>query len=171
MGAEKLVVPGAFNVLLSHNPDVFPVAARQGYAVDHRRPHARRADSRGNPERRSESGRFYTPYVDGVYRKGPASIFVSRGIGTIAIPARLGAPPEVALRALMPYLILSDIHANLEALAGGARDARGNYDRILCLGDLVGYGADPNAIVEWARENVTVDHPRQSRPGQRWPGS
>jgi predicted MPP superfamily phosphohydrolase len=42
-------------------------------------------------------GRFYTPYVDGVYRRGPSSIFVSRGIGTIALPARLGAPPEVSL--------------------------------------------------------------------------
>ena len=29
-GAERLNVPGAMNVLLSHNPDVFPVAARQG---------------------------------------------------------------------------------------------------------------------------------------------
>ncbi len=56
----------------------------------------------------------------------------------------------------MPFLILSDIHANLEALESVLDDARGRYDRILCLGDLVGYGADPNAIVEWARENVTV---------------
>jgi len=48
----------------------------------------------------------------------------------------------------MPYLILSDIHGNLEALSAVLDDARGLYDRILCLGDLVGYGADPNAIVE-----------------------
>lgn len=97
VGAEKLVAPGALNVLLSHNPDVFPVAARQGYAVTiaghthggQIRVEILNADL--NP------GRFYTPYVDGVYRKGPASIFVSRGIGTIAVPARLGAPPEVAL--------------------------------------------------------------------------
>ena len=41
--------------------------------------------------------RFFTPYVDGVYRSGGSSIFVSRGIGTIGLPARLGAPPEVAL--------------------------------------------------------------------------
>jgi predicted phosphodiesterase len=54
----------------------------------------------------------------------------------------------------MPYLILSDIHANLEAQQAVLADAQGKYDRILCLGDLVGYGADPNAIVEWARENV-----------------
>ena len=56
----------------------------------------------------------------------------------------------------MPFLILSDIHANLEALRAVLDDARGRYDRILCLGDLVGYGADPNAVVEWARENVDV---------------
>jgi predicted phosphodiesterase len=56
----------------------------------------------------------------------------------------------------MPFLILSDIHANLEALQAVLGVARGRYDRILCLGDLVGYGADPNAIVEWARESVTV---------------
>jgi uncharacterized protein len=95
--AEKLVIPGALNVMLSHNPDVFPVAARQGYAVTiaghthggQIRVEILNADL--NP------ACFYTPYVDGIYRKGPASIFVSRGIGTIAIPARIGAPPEVSL--------------------------------------------------------------------------
>lgn len=56
----------------------------------------------------------------------------------------------------VPHLILSDIHANLEALDAVLADANGNYDRILCLGDLVGYGADPNAIVEWARKNAPV---------------
>jgi predicted phosphodiesterase len=55
-----------------------------------------------------------------------------------------------------PYLILSDIHANLEALQAVVADAAGQYDRILCLGDLVGYGADPNAVVEWTRENARV---------------
>jgi predicted phosphodiesterase len=49
------------------------------------------------------------------------------------------------------YLILSDIHANIEALNAVLEDAQGNYDKILCCGDLVGYGADPNAVVEWAR--------------------
>jgi predicted phosphodiesterase len=56
----------------------------------------------------------------------------------------------------MPYLIVSDIHANLEAHQAVLDDARGKFDLIVCLGDLVGYGADPNAIVEWARENVAV---------------
>ena len=56
----------------------------------------------------------------------------------------------------MPFLILSDIHANLEAHQAVLADAYGKYDRIVCLGDLVGYGADPNAIVDWARESVAV---------------
>jgi predicted phosphodiesterase len=54
------------------------------------------------------------------------------------------------------YLILSDIHANQEALEAVLADAEGRYDRILCLGDLVGYGADPNAVVDWARDKVTA---------------
>jgi len=54
----------------------------------------------------------------------------------------------------VPHLILSDIHGNLDALEAVLADAEGRYDRILCLGDLVGYGAEPNAIVDWARANV-----------------
>jgi predicted phosphodiesterase len=53
------------------------------------------------------------------------------------------------------YLILSDIHANWEALGAVLRRAGGGYDRILCCGDLVGYGADPDAVVRWVRENVS----------------
>ena len=53
----------------------------------------------------------------------------------------------------MRYLILSDIHANLEALEAVLRAAPpGSYDRALILGDLVGYGADPNAVVDRVRE-------------------
>ena len=54
----------------------------------------------------------------------------------------------------MRYLILSDIHSNLEALEAVTRDAEGRYDEVLCLGDVIGYGADPNAVVEWTRANV-----------------
>jgi predicted phosphodiesterase len=54
------------------------------------------------------------------------------------------------------YLVLSDLHANLEALDAVLESAAGNYDRILCLGDLVGYGADPNAVTDWVRANAAV---------------
>jgi predicted phosphodiesterase len=53
------------------------------------------------------------------------------------------------------YLILSDLHANWEALQAVLEQAHSNYDRILCCGDVVGYGADPDAVTEWVRSNVT----------------
>jgi predicted phosphodiesterase len=56
----------------------------------------------------------------------------------------------------MRFLILSDIHANWEALQAVLAHAEGSYDQVLCLGDLVGYGADPNAVVEWARRSVSA---------------
>lgn len=55
----------------------------------------------------------------------------------------------------MRYLILSDIHANWEALRAVLAKAGSLYDRIVCCGDLVGYGADPDAIVGWVRANVS----------------
>jgi len=52
----------------------------------------------------------------------------------------------------MRYLVLSDIHANLEALDAVLETARTiPYDKVLVLGDLVGYGADPNAVVDRVR--------------------
>lgn len=49
----------------------------------------------------------------------------------------------------MRYLILSDIHSNEEALlAVLSRVQRRKHDRVVMLGDFVGYGADPNAVIE-----------------------
>lgn len=56
----------------------------------------------------------------------------------------------------MAYLILSDIHGNLEALEAVLADADGQYDCVLCLGDLVGYCADPNAVTEWVRSEAAA---------------
>ena len=51
----------------------------------------------------------------------------------------------------MRYLILSDLHANWEALTAVLADAKQRYDTILCCGDVVGYGADPNRMTDWVR--------------------
>ena len=58
----------------------------------------------------------------------------------------------------MRYLVLSDIHANLEALDAVLDTAGEGWDTVLVLGDLVGYGADPNAVVDRVRaiRNATV---------------
>lgn len=47
----------------------------------------------------------------------------------------------------MRILVMSDIHANYTALEAVLKDA-GEVDETWCLGDLVGYGPDPNAVVE-----------------------
>jgi len=54
------------------------------------------------------------------------------------------------------YLILSDIHSNWEALEAVLEDARGAYDSVVCCGDVVGYGADPNRVTEWARAHLAA---------------
>lgn len=51
----------------------------------------------------------------------------------------------------MPILLLSDIHANLEALDAVLADA-GDFEHIWCLGDVVGYGADPNRCIARLQE-------------------
>jgi predicted phosphodiesterase len=56
----------------------------------------------------------------------------------------------------LKFLIVSDIHRNREALEAVLKDAHGQYDRIVCLGDIVGYGADPNFVVDWARAHVSA---------------
>ena len=51
----------------------------------------------------------------------------------------------------MRILVISDVHANYPALEAVLKDA-GQTDETWCLGDLVGYGPDPNAVVEQVRE-------------------
>jgi len=51
----------------------------------------------------------------------------------------------------MKILIISDIHANLTALEAVLKNA-GEYDAVWCLGDLVGYGPDPNECVVRVRQ-------------------
>jgi predicted phosphodiesterase len=57
----------------------------------------------------------------------------------------------------MRVAVISDIHANLHALEA-VREAIEHEapDEIWCLGDLVGYGPQPNACCEWTEEHVAV---------------
>lgn len=96
-GAEKLVVPGAANLLLSHNPDVFPDAVRKGYGA------MLAGHTHGGQvtveilNQTLNLARFATPYVAGLYRLDGRSCYVTCGIGTITVPVRIGAPPEITL--------------------------------------------------------------------------
>lgn len=53
----------------------------------------------------------------------------------------------------MRYLVLSDIHSNLAAFEAVLSDA-GEFDRIWSLGDVVGYGPDPNACIEQLKSRL-----------------
>ncbi len=55
----------------------------------------------------------------------------------------------------MRVLVISDIHANYTALEAVLKDA-GQVDETWCLGDLVGYGPDPNMVVEQIRETSNL---------------
>lgn len=55
----------------------------------------------------------------------------------------------------MRFLILSDLHANWEALSAVLEDANGEFDKIICCGDLVGYNADPAPAVAWVQQNCS----------------
>jgi predicted MPP superfamily phosphohydrolase len=93
--AEKLIAPGAYNLLLSHNPDLFPAAVAKGFDL------TVSGHTHGGQVTLEvlhpslNIVRFTTPYVHGLYENGGRRLYVSRGIGTIGVPARLGAPPEV----------------------------------------------------------------------------
>jgi diadenosine tetraphosphatase ApaH/serine/threonine PP2A family protein phosphatase len=54
----------------------------------------------------------------------------------------------------MRLAILADIHSNLEAFEAvlGDADSRGGFDKIWCLGDVVGYGPDPSECIKRLRQ-------------------
>lgn len=97
VGMERFVKPNELNLLLSHNPDVFPVAAKQGYDL------TLAGHTHGGQvtveilHQYANAARIFTPYVYGHYRKDESALYVTRGIGTVGVPARVGAPPEVSL--------------------------------------------------------------------------
>ena len=52
----------------------------------------------------------------------------------------------------MRVLIVSDVHGNRAALEAVASEP---HDAVICLGDIVGYGPEPRACVDWVRERAT----------------
>lgn len=94
---EELVLPGTLNILLSHNPNTFDRAAELGIDL------SLAGHTHGgqvvlefvHPD--LSPGRLITPYVQGWFEKRDAQLYVNRGIGTIGIPIRLNARPEITL--------------------------------------------------------------------------
>ncbi len=57
----------------------------------------------------------------------------------------------------MTTAIISDIHGNWEALKAVAGDIKDReIERVYCLGDVVGYGPDPDRCLDWVRQHCDV---------------
>ncbi len=117
---ESMVRRDVPNILLSHNPNSFRRAAELGIEL------MLTGHTHGGQvnieilDYRFSPAQFFTPYVAGLFRRPlgaswllddrqawaaaptqPASVvYVNRGLGTIAVPVRLGVPPEISLHTL-----------------------------------------------------------------------
>ena len=68
------------------------------------------------------------------------------------------------------YLVISDLHSNLEGLEAVLEDSKGQYSRIICCGDLAGYGPNPNEVIDWDERALVDAIRRQARHEEttRW---
>jgi predicted MPP superfamily phosphohydrolase len=98
--------PAEVNILLSHRPEIFPRAAREGIdLVLSGHYHGGQVKLLPDPHAVSIA-RFMTPYAEGLFRlpfknsnareKKNTNLFVSRGIGVTALPLRINCPPQIA---------------------------------------------------------------------------
>lgn len=100
-GAGRLMVPNEFNLLMSHTPEAFPTAQRQGWDL------VLSGHTHGGQLNLELFGqqlnlvRLFTPYTYGFFNEGGSRLWVTRGLGTVGIPARIGAPPEVVVLRLV----------------------------------------------------------------------
>jgi predicted MPP superfamily phosphohydrolase len=96
-GVPELMAPETVNILLSHNPETFDRAAELGIDL------SLAGHTHGgqlalefiSPE--IAPSRIVTPYVAGLFQQPGGQLYVNRGIGTIAAPMRVGAPPEITV--------------------------------------------------------------------------
>ena len=96
-GIEELVARDQFNLLLSHTPEVFPVAAKKGFDL------TLSGHTHGGQINLELLGTnlnvvdLHMPYTKGLYTLPKSAVYVNSGLGTIGIPVRIGAPPEITL--------------------------------------------------------------------------
>ncbi len=95
--ARPLIAPDAVNILLTHNPDTFDRAAELGIDL------SLAGHTHGGQlalefiSPQLAPSRLVTPYVSGWFEKPGGQLYVNRGIGTIGVPMRVGAPPEITV--------------------------------------------------------------------------
>jgi predicted MPP superfamily phosphohydrolase len=113
-GVDALVRRDMPNILLSHNPNTFHRAAEEGIELS-LAGHTHGGQVTVEIVHRSwNPAKFMTPFIAGLYELPMAArvngsnsglvrtarLYVNRGIGTLGVPVRLGAPPEITLLTL-----------------------------------------------------------------------
>jgi len=105
--AKSLAQPAEVNILLSHRPEIFPTAAREGMDLV-LSGHYHGGQIKLLPETGGLSiARFLTPYAEGLFQRPRStgiaagdqkvgSLFVGRGVGITAVPIRINCPPQIA---------------------------------------------------------------------------
>jgi predicted MPP superfamily phosphohydrolase len=100
-GVDRLLAPGTANILLSHNPNTFDRAVELGIDLSLAgHTHGGQVTLEFVHPDLSPS-RLITPYVRGWFEKPGGQLYVNRGIGTIGVPIRFGAPPEITVYELV----------------------------------------------------------------------
>ena len=84
-------------ILLSHRPEIFPLAAAHGVPLTLSGHYHGGQIKLGLPGLNLSLADLLTPYPEGLYRIKDSHLYVSRGIGTTFTPIRLNARPEVTL--------------------------------------------------------------------------
>jgi len=98
---EPVVRQDTVNILMSHNPNTFDRAAALGIDLSLAgHTHGGQVTMEFISPDISPS-RFVTPYVVGWFEKPGGKLYVNRGIGTIGVPMRIGAPPEITVYELV----------------------------------------------------------------------
>jgi hypothetical protein len=84
-------------LLLSHRPEIFPLAAEHGVGLTLAGHYHGGQIKLGLLGRGISLADLVTPYPEGPYRIATSHLYVSRGIGTTFTPVRLNVPPEITL--------------------------------------------------------------------------
>lgn len=96
-GIEPLVAAETVNILLSHNPNTFDRAAELGIDLSLAgHTHGGQVSLEFINKKLSPSA-LITPYVRGWFTRPGGQLYVNRGIGTIGVPIRFDAPPEITV--------------------------------------------------------------------------
>jgi predicted MPP superfamily phosphohydrolase len=96
-GADEWLANDALNILLSHTPTSFDRAAELGFDLTiSGHTHGGQVTLPIGKENLTFV-RVYTPYIHGLYEQEGKQLYVSSGLGTVGVPVRIGADPEVTL--------------------------------------------------------------------------